>query len=77
MLERMPGRRRLLLSRLRPSVDKSLLLLPKPHRYIFFGGVLGWAITGMVQAWFWAGLALHPEGLDPATARTIFDIPAY
>lgn len=52
-------------------------LLPRPHRYIFFGGVLGWAITGQVQAWFWAGLALHGGDLDPATARTLFDIPAY
>jgi hypothetical protein len=52
-------------------------LLPKPHRYIFFGGILMWVITGMVQAWFWAGLALHPEDLDPATARTLFDIPQY
>jgi len=52
-------------------------LLPKPHRYIFFGGILMWAITGMVQAWFWAGLALHPDDLDPATARTLFDIPQY
>jgi hypothetical protein len=52
-------------------------LLPKPNRYIFFGGILMWVITGMVQAWFWAGLALHPEGLDPATARTLFDIPQY
>jgi len=52
-------------------------LFPKPHRYIFFAGVLGFAITAQVQAWFWAGLALHPEGLDPAAARTIFDIPAY
>jgi hypothetical protein len=52
-------------------------LLPKPNRYIFFGGILGWVITGQVQAWFWAGLALHPAGLDPATARTLFDIPQY
>lgn len=52
-------------------------LLPKPHRYVFFGGILAWVVTGMVQAWFWAGLALHPEGLDPATARTLFDIPQY
>lgn len=52
-------------------------LLPKPHRYVLFGGILAWAITGLVQAWFWAGLAFHPEGLDPATARTLFDIPAY
>lgn len=52
-------------------------VLPKPHRYIFFAGVLGFAITSQVQAWFWAGLSFHPQGLDPAAARTIFDIPAY
>jgi hypothetical protein len=52
-------------------------LLPRPHRYIFFGGILMWVITSMVQAWFWAGLALHPEGLEPATARTLFDIAQY
>ena len=52
-------------------------LLPKPHRYIFLSGVLGSVITSQVQAWFWAGLAFHPQGLEPAAARTIFDIPAY
>lgn len=52
-------------------------LLPKPHRYIFMAGVLGFAITAQIQAWFWAGLALHPRDLDPAAARTIFDIAAY
>lgn len=52
-------------------------LLPRPHRYIFLSGVLGSAITSQVQAWFWAGLALHPQDLEPAAARTIFDIPAY
>ena len=52
-------------------------LLPKPHRYIFLTGVLGFAITSQVQAWFWAGLAFHPQGLDPAAARVIFDIPAF
>ena len=52
-------------------------LLPKPHRYIFLAGVLGFAITAQVQAWVWAGLAFHPQGLAPAAARTIFDIAAY
>ena len=52
-------------------------LLPKPHRYIFFAGVLGCAITAQVQAWFWAGLAFHPQGLEPGAARTIFDIAAF
>jgi hypothetical protein len=52
-------------------------VLPRPHRYIFLGGVLGGAITVQVQAWFWAGLALHPGDLEPGAARTIFDIPNY
>jgi hypothetical protein len=52
-------------------------LLPRPHRYLLLAGVLGWVIAGQVQAWFWAGLALHPEGLEPETARTLFTIPAY
>jgi hypothetical protein len=52
-------------------------LLPRPHRYVFLAGVLGFAITAQVQAWFWAGLALHARDLDPAVARVIFDIPAY
>ena len=52
-------------------------ILPSPHRYIFLAGALGSAITAQVQAWFWAGLALHPQDLDPAVARTLFDIPAY
>jgi hypothetical protein len=52
-------------------------LMPRPHRYLMLAGVFGWVIVGQVQAWFWAGLALNPEGLDPATARTIFDISAF
>jgi len=52
-------------------------LLPKPHRYIFLAGVLGGVITVQVQAWFWAGLAFHPQDLDPAAARTIFAIASY
>ncbi len=52
-------------------------LLPKPNRYFLFAGVLGWVITSQVQAWFWAGLAFDPAGLEPATARTLFAIPQY
>src|SRR5436190_295814 len=49
-------------------------LLPKPHRYVFLIGAAGWVITEMVQAWIWAGLALHPAGVPPQTARLVFDI---
>lgn len=52
-------------------------LLPKPHRYIFLAGVLGFAITAQVQAWFWAGLAYAPQELDPATARTLLLIASF
>jgi len=52
-------------------------LLPKPNRYILLTGVLGWIICSEVQAWFWAGLAFRPAGLDPATASTLFAIPQY
>lgn len=52
-------------------------LFPAPHRYVFFAGVLGFAITAQVQAWIWAGLAFHPGGLSEETARTIFAIAAY
>jgi hypothetical protein len=52
-------------------------LLPKPHRYIFLAGAIACAVTAQVQAWFWAGLAFHPQDLDPAAAHTIFSIPAF
>ncbi|MCG6859054.1 MAG: hypothetical protein LJE67_13420 [Salaquimonas sp.] len=52
-------------------------LLPKPYRYIFLAGVLGYAITAQVQAWLWAGLAFRPQDLEPATARTLFDTASF
>ncbi len=52
-------------------------LLPRPNGIIFMAGVLGFAITAQVQAWFWAGLTLHPQELAPGSARVIFDIPAF
>lgn len=52
-------------------------LLPRANGYIFFAGVLGYALTAQVQGWFWAGLAFHPQNLDPAAARSIFGITAY
>ena len=52
-------------------------VLPRPHRYIFFAGVLGFAITAQVQAWFWAGLSFHPQGLEPGAARALFDMTSY
>jgi hypothetical protein len=53
------------------------MLLPEPNRLIFFAGAFGFAITAQVQAWIWAGLAFYPQALEPAVARTVFDIAAY
>ncbi|MEM7136015.1 MAG: hypothetical protein AAF500_05510 [Myxococcota bacterium] len=52
-------------------------LLPRTHAYIFLGGMLIWAVTAQVQAWFWAALAYRPEDLTPAVAGVVFDIPNY
>ncbi len=52
-------------------------LLPKPNRYIFLSGALGFAITAQVQGWLWAGLAVDPASLSPAVARTTMVIASY
>ncbi len=52
-------------------------VMPKPNSYIFLAGVLGFAITAQVQAWFWAGLAFDPQALNPAAARTVFVMAAF
>jgi len=52
-------------------------LLPPPHRDVFtIGGTVLLATTS-VQAWTWTGLALHPDGLEPATARTVLDVALF
>lgn len=52
-------------------------LLRAPQRYVFFAGVLGFAITAQIQAWIWAGLAFHANGLSDEVARVIFAIASY
>ena len=52
-------------------------LLPAPHRYVFFAGVFGFALTAQVQAWIWAGLAYNPSDLSEGTAQVAFAIAAF
>jgi hypothetical protein len=52
-------------------------LLPAPHRDVFLIGALGIVATTSVQFWIWLGLALHPERLEPATARTVLDVALF
>jgi hypothetical protein len=52
-------------------------LLPSPSRDIFMLGAAAFIIETAIQAWFWAALALHPDSLDPATARTLLDVATF
>jgi hypothetical protein len=49
-------------------------LLPAPHRSVFMVGAAAFVVETAVQSWFWGGLALHPETLQPDTARAILDV---
>jgi hypothetical protein len=51
--------------------------LPAPHRDVFLIGAIGVGAPTAVQSWTWAGLALHADRLDPATARTVLDVALF
>ena len=48
-------------------------LLPSPHREVLLGAA-AFIVETAIQAWTWAGLALHPDTLDAGTARTVLDV---
>ena len=50
--------------------------LPKPHADVFFAGAVTLITATCVQGWILGGLALHPQRLQPATARLALDIAA-
>lgn len=52
-------------------------LLPSPHGYVFLIGAAAFVVENAVQAWIWAGLALHPATLEPATARVLYDVASF
>jgi hypothetical protein len=52
-------------------------LLPEPHRDVFFAGAIVLVAMTGVQSWTTAGLALHADTLDPATARTVLDVAIF
>lgn len=52
-------------------------ILPAPFGDVFLLGAAAFIVETAVQAWCWAGLALHPSTLDPATARTVLDIASF
>ena len=52
-------------------------LLPAPYREVFLIGAVTVLVTTGVQAWTFAGLALHADHLEPATARTVLDVAIF
>jgi len=52
-------------------------LLPAPHRDVFLIGGIAYLSTIAVWTWIWAGLSLHADRLDPATARAILDVAVF
>jgi hypothetical protein len=51
--------------------------LPAPHSDVFLLGAAAFMVETAVQAWLWAGLALHPGQLQPASARTVLDVASF
>ena len=52
-------------------------MLPALFRDVFLLGAAAFIVETAVQAWLWAGLALHPDLLQPATARTVLDVASF
>jgi hypothetical protein len=52
-------------------------LLPAPHRDMFLVGAVAFTAAIAVWSWTWAGLALHADQLEPATARTVLDVAIF
>ena len=52
-------------------------LLPAPHRDVFLIGGIAILVVDAAQSWFWAGLALHADQLEPAIARTLLDVAVF
>ena len=52
-------------------------VLPAPHRDIFLIGGIAIIAETAVQSWTSAGLALHADQLQPATARTVLDVALF
>jgi hypothetical protein len=52
-------------------------LIPSPYSDVFFIGGMAILTATAVQSWFLAGLALHADQLEPATARALLDVAVF
>jgi hypothetical protein len=51
--------------------------LPAPHRDVFLIGGVSVIVAAAIQSWFFGGLALHADTIEPATARAILDVASF
>jgi len=52
-------------------------LLPAVYRDVFLVGAISYLVMVEIATWPWAGLALHADHLNPATARTVLDVAIF
>lgn len=52
-------------------------MIPAPHREVFLIGGIALLVPSAVQTWFWAGLALHADQLEPAIVRAVLDVAVF
>jgi hypothetical protein len=53
------------------------VVLPRPHRDVWLIGATVFIAENAIQGWLWAGLALHPDSLEPGAARTLLDVASF
>ena len=51
--------------------------LPPAAGRVFLIGAVAFIVETAVTAWIWAGLALHPDSLEPASARLVLDVAIF
>jgi hypothetical protein len=51
--------------------------LPEAAGNVFLLGAAVLIVETAIQAWFWAGLSLHSDSLEPATARLVLDVASF
>ena len=52
-------------------------MIPAPHRDVFLVGAVSTVTSTAISTWTMAGLALHTDQLEPATARAILDVGVF
>ena len=52
-------------------------VLPQPHRRVFLIGATAFVVENALQAWFWAGAALHAGNRSADSTQAIIDVARF